>query len=725
MTDDQFLNIIEKRLANKLSILNVGDDKHKEKLTLALEVHRLLPHCPLVKLRYVFRMVHLKLANVVPDKARTHNFLQFYQLLEVAMGDHQWPDPKIPNNKHDGIRMKLQESNGFIAAALNGEDLTVTQNRIVVLAAADETKVAIKSAAEKRKREAAKAKQEAKLSDDKRRAIARREKAKSKQDEINIQLIISREIAKAEEEKKKKATTHAVKPIKKIKNGGHKPSRLGETEVRQAAWATLDEKVHEIYRQRHHRDTDRIPMEEYREIAAIIHVDTEMRRRMEERQHSAKIMAERSELPYCVSHKIRLMLNNRQKQYLQQCFGIARFCYNWCLDEWSRQREQGERPYGSTVSAKLNEIAKKEYPFIYKVTHFAKQTGMSAFETAVNNFFKGSGFPQRKKRGIGCGSLHYVVTGKRKDPILADFNPDVPDSQPSVKRQYLLIPTFGYVKMAEKLRFNGQLTSVCIKLQADGHYYAVLNVYIDEDEWQRTHSGKYKTSMRYGVTIDTPTGIDLGLKDLAILSNGVKICRREEDEWLHQKKKDLQKRIKHQHECHPYRTTKRQKRNKWKLAKINAKMGRQRFDYIQKATTALAYIYRNISMENLNIMEMLQGGDRMAGMLLNASFYSFRILMEQKMVLNDHHLHIADKYLPTTRTCSVCGCVGEPVPLQERTFRCKECGAEIDRDVNAAINLAKLIGLDEPNPSPADKGAITAALQACGVVVHQAGEESR
>ena len=724
MTDDQFLNIIEKRLANKLSILNVGDDKHKEKLTLALEVHRLLPHCPLVKLRYVFRMVHLKLVGVVPDKARTHAFLQFYQLLEVAMGDHQWPDPKIPNNKHDGIRMKLQESNGYIAAALNGDDLTATQNRIVVLAAADETKLAIKAAAEKRKREAAKAKQEAKLSDDKRRAIARREKAQAKQDEKEIQLIISREIAKAEEEKKK-AAAPTIKPIKKIKNGGHKPSRLGETEVRQAAWATLDEKVHEIYRQRHHRDTDRIPMEEYREIAAIIHVDTEMRRRMEERKYAAELMAERSELPYCVSHKIRLMPNNKQKQYLQQCFGIARFCYNWCIDEWMRLREQGERPYGSAVSAKLNEIAKKEFPFIYKVTHFAKQTGLSAFEIAVNNFFKGSGFPQRKKRGIGCGSLHYVVTGKRKDPILADFNPDVPNSQPSAKRQYLLIPTFGYVKMAEKLRFNGQLTSVRIKLQADGHYYAVLNVYIDEDEWQRTHSGKYKTPMRYGVTIDTPTGIDLGVKDLAILSNGVKISRREEDERLRQKKKELQKRISHQHECHPNRTTKRQMRNKWQLAKVNAKIGRQRFDYLHKATTALAYIYRNVSMENLNVMEMMKDGDHMASKLLNACFYNFRILMEQKMMMNDHHLHVADKYLPTTRTCSVCGCVGDPVPLEERTFRCKECGAEIDRDVNAAINLAKLIGLDEPNPSPADKGAITAALQACGVMVHQAGEENR
>lgn len=704
MTNDQFLNIIEKRLASGLSILNIGDDVHNERLTFALEVHRLLPHCPLVSIRYVFRMVHMKLNIIAPDKAKTHAFMQFYQLLAVAMGSHKWPDPKIPNNKHDGVRMKLQETNTYINAAIEGDRLTTRQRNIAIKAASDEIKSAIREAEKTKKREEAMAKRRSKYMADQERSNVRRNE---------VQAIQAEQQMKSAESKS----------IKKIRNGGHKSAQAC-TDVRQSNAATLKERVHEIYRQRHHRDTDMIPVDEYREIVAIIHAETEMRRHIEERQHAEELMEQRRNLPYCVCHKIRLMPNNKQKEYLQQCFGVARFCYNWCFDEWTRLREQGERPYGSVVSAKLNEIAKKEYPFIYKVTHFAKQTGVSMFERAVLNFFKGSGFPQRKKRGIGCGSLHYVV-GRRKAPYLADYNPDIPDSMPSAKRQYLLIPTFGYVKMAEKLRFDGQLSSVCIKLQADGNYYAVLNVYIDEDEWLRVHKCKNAASTRYGVKIDTPTGIDLGVKDLAVLSNGVKICRRPNDEQLKRRKKDLQKRISHQHMIHPNRTSKRQRRNKWLLAKINAKLGHQRYDYLQKVTTALAYIYRNISLENLNIADMIQSGDAMAGRILDASFYNFRVLMEQKMAINDHHLHIAEKFLPTTRTCSVCGCVGDIVPLQQRIFRCKECGAEIDRDVNAAINLAKLIGLDEPNPSPADKGAITAVLQASGVMVHQAGEESR
>lgn len=697
MTDEQFLNNIEKRLSNGLSILNAGDDKHKEKMTFALEVHRLLPYCSLLNMRYVFKIVYMKLKIAAPNKEIIRSFIQFYQLFEVALGSHKWPEPKIQNNMHDSIRVKLQDSNAQVEAALNGKELTATQKRIVTAAANDEAKASIKLAAETRKREKAQAKQNAKRIEEEKRALARKEAAQAKQNSS----------------------------AKKIKNGGYNLLNNNTTDNRQQAALTLNERVHEIYRQRHHHDTDKIPMDEYREITALIHADTEMRRRMEERQHAEELMEERRSLPYCVSHKIRLMPNNMQKQYLQQCFGVARFSYNWCYDEWMRLRAEGEHPFGSTLTTKFSEVAKKEYPFVYKVTHFAKQTGTKAFETAVNNFFNGSGFPQRKKHGIGCGSLHYVVTGKRKDPILADYNPDVPDSKPSAKRQYLLIPTFDYIKMAEKLRFNGQLTSVCIKLQSDGHYYAVLNVYINEYEWKRTHKGKYNSMMRYGVKIDTPTGIDLGVKDLAILSNGIKICRRPDDEQLHKKKKYLQKRISHQHELHPNHTSKRQKRNKWLLANINAKIRRQRCDYIQKATTVIAYIYSNVSMENLNIVEMLQDSDNRAGKILNSAFYFFRTLMEQKMAMNGHHLHIADKYLPSTRTCSVCGCVGESVPLSERTFHCKECGAELDRDINAAINLAKLIGLDEPNPSPADKGAITAALQACRVMVHQAGEESR
>ena len=593
MTDNQFFDIIEKRLKNGLSILNAGDDKHREMLTLALEVHRLLPYCPLVSTRYVFRMVYMKLNNIAPDKSRTHSFFEFYQLLEVSMGSHKWPDPKIPNNKHDGVRTKLQETNSYIASALDGEKLTAEQQRIVVRSATDNAKQSIKDATENRKRQ----EKEAKI----------------------------RKIALQAAERKQKA---------KIKNRGYRPSSNYE--------------------------------------------------------HSSLLLAtDHVDLPYCVSHKIRLSLNNQQKQYLRQCFGIARKSYNWCYDEWVRRRNNGERPFANEVIQSFMSISQQSFPYMYRVTHFAKKTGIDAFDKAVSNFFAGAGFPNRKHHGLGFGSLHYDVTD-RKDPILCDVNPDVPGGKPSRKRQYLLIPTFGYVKMMEKLRFRGYLSSVTIKLEADGHYYAVLNVYIDQQEWKRTHK------IREDAT-ETPIGIDMGLSSLATLSDGTKIARLAADEKLEKRKKDLQKVISDRREATPNQTSKSTRRLQWRLAKINAKLRRQREDYIQKVTSRLAYTYKYISVENLNVADMLSDGRVSAKSVIRANFYKFRTLLEQKTSMAGHNLHVADKFLPSTRTCSVCGCIGDIVPLQERTFRCKECGAEIDRDVNAAINLAKLIGLDDPN----------------------------
>ena len=108
-----------------------------------------------------------------------------------------------------------------------------------------------------------------------------------------------------------------------------------------------------------------------------------------------------------------------------------------------------------------------------------------------------------------------------------------------------------------------------------------------------------------------------------------------------------------------------------------------------------------------------------ASSIIQACFYKFRLLMEQKMNIRGHNLNIADKYLPTTRVCSVCGCIGPKMPLHERIFHCEDCGAVIDRDINAAINLAKLIGLGESNFHTSDKGRLIAALQASGVILHQ------
>ena len=162
------------------------------------------------------------------------------------------------------------------------------------------------------------------------------------------------------------------------------------------------------------------------------------------------------------------------------------------------------------------------------------------------------------------------------------------------------------------------------------------------------------------------------------------------------------------------------------LGRAKAKIRHQREDYLHKLSSALAYTYNNIAIEDLNIKAMLKENQDMAFKVRNAAFYRFRKMLEQKMDIVGGNLKVAEKFHPSTRTCSVCGNVREEaLPMTKRTYHCEACGAVIDRDLNSAINLARLLGLGEPNYPPADKSILTTVLQASGISTHQAKDESR
>ncbi len=447
-------------------------------------------------------------------------------------------------------------------------------------------------------------------------------------------------------------------------------------------------------------------MEEYRQHQREQHVITLERKREEARIAKEERAKFKQSNPEIVVHKVRIEVNNKIDRYLKKCFGVARFCFNWALEEWLAARERGERIFTNEMMIRFNEIAMAKYPFTYGVNSWAKKTGFERFEQALDHFIKTGNMPQRKRRKLGLGSYHYPIGKNRKlHPLLMDYNPDVPGSKPSKKRQYLYIPSVGYAKMMERVRFEGMITSVTIKLEGDGHYYACLMIHINQDEWKEKHKINEQP-------IEAPIGIDLGIKDFAILSNGMKLNDPHTDDRLYKRKRYLQKAIKR---CEL--KSKRRKELKWKLAKTKAKMADRHSDFLRKVTSAISYNCSHVAMEHLNVHTMVREGCA-SGRIQQAAFYKTRVLMEQKMVLAGHTLHIADKFFPSTRTCSVCGCIGPEVPLGQRTFHCADCGAEMDRDLNAAINLAKLLGLGKPY-KPDDLLPLSAALKKNGISVSE------
>lgn len=682
---DSYFDILEKRLAHGLTITNVGTAIQQERLAYALEVHRLMPLCPLVKEQHVFRIIYLKKKQKQPTKEETKLFMAFYRTLVVVMGDREWPAAKTFNFTHEYNRAYVTELNEICQRGLNGETLRTDEMNKIKMGAQEEVRDTINNIKEEGKRLA--------------KAAEREQRAEEKQE---------RKQSRAEK-------------VKMMKSGGYQQLQA-DTATRQDVARQLQQKIHRIYIERHGTDCERIDADEYREILAIISRQTNEERNAALREETAKRQKlKKSTMTNRVCHKVRLSLNNKQRSYIDKCLGISRFTYNWAVRQWYAARQKGETAYASDLSERFTELSTTDYPFTRKVTHHARKSGFKTFNAAIEKFIHRGWFPSIHQRK-GGGSFSYVASPDRKQPILCDYNPDIPDSKPSKKRQYLLIPTFGYVKMMEKLRFDGLLSYVTIKREADGHYYACLYVYVSREEWQRKHRGCKPER----VTIDQPLGIDLGLSAYATLSNGMMIASREEDTKALVRQKKLQARIRRCAEAHPRHTSNRQKRLSLQLGRAKAKIRHQREDYLHKLSSALAYTYNNIAVEDLNIKAMLKENPDMAFKIRNAAFYRFRKMLEQKMNIVGGNLKVAEKFHPSTRTCSVCGNVkDEKLPLTQRTFHCEACGAVINRDLNSAINLARLLGLGEPNYPPADKGPLTAALQASRISEHQAKDESR
>lgn len=425
--------------------------------------------------------------------------------------------------------------------------------------------------------------------------------------------------------------------------------------------------------------------------------------------------------PFKVTHKIRLKPKKEQEAYLDRCVQVNHFCYNWAIDQWQLSRARGERVFADELLKRFNEIKYTEFPELQEVTHFAVSTAFRNFRRATNKFFNSieNGDrptpPRMKEADDKCGSVFYVANWL--DKAISDNNPDQPDSPKNPKRPYLRFPGIGYIKMTEPLRFSGRISSVTVKRESDGHWYACIRININRDEWISKHN---KALLR-----TPPVGIDLGVKNYATMSNGIVI----ENPCIYKRslkrKKALNRKISRcQHPRNEVETAKGvQKSNNFRKASMRyarflSRQAHRRNDFMHKVTSALAYNNRNVAVETLNV-EQMKRQHRLSGYLADIMPYKFRKVLGQKMSMMKGNLVEADKTFESTNTCSVCGYINQQkLTLKERTFVCEHCGHTADRDLNAAINLKKLVGLGEPEYKPAEPRPFLRVLQRNGIKAH-------
>lgn len=311
---------------------------------------------------------------------------------------------------------------------------------------------------------------------------------------------------------------------------------------------------------------------------------------------------------------------------------------------------------------------------MYDVSKCAVQEAIIDLGSAFQSFFEKRGhYPRFKKKGERdsfCAANQagtFQVDGKR-----------------------IKLPKIGWVRMCEAVRFNGKLKRVTISREADRWFASIM---IDTDDIK---------PVAHACAV---IGADLGVATLAMLSNGKAVPGPKAHKALLQRLKRLNRSLSRKRKGSANR-----RKAKAKLARLHARISRIRKDATHKLTTGLAKTYARIGIEDLNVHGMSKNR-RLARSIMDAGFYEFRRQLEYKARFYGATLVVADRWYPSSKTCSCCGAVKAALVLSQRTFACDTCGIEIDRDLNAAINLEKL--------------AASSAVTACGEERSGVGRKSR
>jgi putative transposase len=374
-----------------------------------------------------------------------------------------------------------------------------------------------------------------------------------------------------------------------------------------------------------------------------------------------------------IAHCIALNLNNKQMTYCQQAAGTARFAYNWALARWNEQyqawKEDKSKPKPSQFSLRkeLNAVKREQFPWMLEVTKNAPQMAIIQLGDAFKNFWAGRGnYPQFKKKG------------KSRDSF------SITNDQFSVDGSRIRIPNLGWVRMRESLRFNqekGKILSATISRTADRWY-----VSITVDTPDTSHLPKAENQ---GVV-----GVDLGVKQLATLSTGEVVTGSKPLKHRLNRLKRLSRSL-----SRKVKGSNNRSKAKQKIARLHAKIANSRSNELHQLTTDLTRRFHTVGIEDLNTKGMMKNS-KLSRAISDMGFFEFKRQLQYKSEMRGGLVVIADRFYPSSKTCSVCGHKLETLSLSTREWECPECHAHHDRDLNAAINLANY--------------AVSSTVSACG-----------
>ena len=372
------------------------------------------------------------------------------------------------------------------------------------------------------------------------------------------------------------------------------------------------------------------------------------------------------------SFKTEINPTEEQKARIRKTIGTCRYVYNFYLGHNKALHDDGEKfMTGKSFSLWLNNEYIPDNPdktWIREVYSKAVKKSIEDGCTAFTRFFKHqSDFPKFKKKGKSDVKMYFV----RNNPK---------DCQ--CERHRLKIPTLGWIRIKEKgyiptTKDGYMIRSGTVSVKTDRFYVSVLVEIPDVNIDNNSNEG---------------IGIDLGLKDFAIISNGKTYRNINKSAGLKKLEKQLireQRSLSRKYEnLKKGESTQRAniQKQKLKVQKLHHKMDNIRTDYINKTIAEIVKTKPSyITIEDLNVKGMMKNRC-LSKAVASQKFYEFRKRLKAKCDEKGIELRVADRFYPSSKTCHHCGSVRKNLKLSDRIYRC-ECGYVADRDLNAALNL--------------------------------------
>ena len=389
--------------------------------------------------------------------------------------------------------------------------------------------------------------------------------------------------------------------------------------------------------------------------------------------------------------KIRLDPTPRQERMLASHAGAARFAYNAGLAHVKDALENGEAPEWSHYALRRWWNANKDALAVNPATGVVwwSQNSKEAYSMALRDLAQALSNWAKSRKGQRKGK-HVGFPRFRTKNHAMRFAYSTAFTAPTASDPYgLKLPRVGRVHCMENAhkRVNGaRLIRVSVSHRA-GCWYASLTV-----EREST-----PTSAPKGHSV----GVDLGVKNLATLSDGTVIPNPRALNTRLQALRKAQQAL-----SRKTKGSARRRKAQERVARLHARIANVRADAINKATTMIARTYSTVCIEDLNVAGMVKNR-RLARSVSDASLGEFRRQLEYKTARTGAALRVIDRWYPSSKTCSACGAVKAKLSLSERVYRCDACGLSIDRDLNAAINI--LVAGSAPETINARGGDISRA----------------